>query len=71
MTAALASVAAGLVLAAVALTILWTVLGVEQDITEVDAEVAARTTSGPARVFPADDLTRLSAAVTDARGRAL
>ena len=71
MIALLTAIAAGLVLAAVALTVLWTVLGVEQDITELDAEVASRSTEGPTRVHPADDLTAIASAVTDSRGSAL
>ena len=53
MSAALATVAAGLILGAVALTLIWTVLGVESDIAEMDAEQAARTTEGPSRAHHA------------------
>ena len=67
----LAAVAAVLILGAVAAAVLWLVLGTEQVVDELDAEQAARTTTGPVRVHPADDLMDVANAFTDHRGRAL
>lgn len=66
---------AALIFAAVALFVLWIVRGAERDAADLAAEIASRTTSGPARVYLAldttDDLAAVSSAVTDHTGRAL
>ena len=63
--------AALLILGGTALAVLRLVVETEQDLADIDAEVAARTTEGPVRVHPADDLTAIASAVTDHAGRAL
>ena len=69
----LALLTAALTLAAVAYAVVLLVLDTEKGLAELDAEVAARTTTGPVRVHPAptDDHMAIAAAVTDAKGRAL
>lgn len=59
--AILGSLAALLILGAVALFVVWTVLGAEREAAELAAELG----------HPADDLTRIADAVTDHQGRAL